>query len=151
LKFSALFCAVAALALVGCSPHPAAAPGAVSDGAGQAPAQRYTYEEHGVFGYTQALSESDRTRGVVSLPMVLVRYDGRRGDMYGFKTQEEDGRWTVMSCREPCGAMKLETYGATHIDTRIMPIEPGSILEAIVQDARNGFLDHGMPGAQQKG
>ena len=152
-KLQALFCAVAALALVGCSPRPAAAPQAVADGADQVPAaaapqasaRRYSYEEHGVFGYAQEVSADDRARGVTSLPMVLVRYDGRRGDMYGFKSTDDGGHAMVLSCREPCAAMKVETYGLTTLDTKIMPIAPDSVLEAIVQDARNGYLDHGIP------
>lgn len=153
LKIQALFCAVVALSFAGCSPRPAepAVDPDYTHPAAQATAKRYSYEEHGVFGYTRELSADDRARGAASLPMLLVRYDGHQGDVYGFKTQNEAGQWTVMSCREPCNAMKLETYGTTNIDTQVMPIARGSVLEAVVQDARNGFLDHGIPGAQQKG
>ncbi len=167
MKFHALFCAVAALSFAGCAPRPATLPVVTSD-AGQAqpqteapppaptpapaatPSKFYSYEENGTFGYEQAQSDDDRAHNVAAQPMVLIRYDGHRGDMYAFK-RVQGTEVTVLSCHEPCTAMKLETYAYGGLTTNVMPIAPGTILDEILQDARNGFLDHGIPGAQQKG
>lgn len=108
------------------------------------PAHEYVYEDHGIFGYRRALSAVDRANGIAAPSLTLVRMKSRQGG-YTFFSQDDAGNQVSMQCNEPCAAMRVGTMAPTGAyREQVIPVDAGTILAAVLHDARLGYLDSGI-------
>lgn len=95
--------------------------------------RNWVWQERGQFGYSRALSKSSQDSGVAAEPLVLFQYQGRQGQTYEFLSMSPP---LILSCTEPCDFMKI--FGGP---PQVVPVPDGSILAALMADARNGWLN----------
>ena len=151
--FQALPCAFAALMFTACTPptpsHDASAPAPIATTAQADPApapapmppkHAWTFHQRGVYGYQLALSANDKAAGIAAQPLTLITYGGKTGSKYAFTQRVEAGSVRMMSCTEPCDNMIVETYGGGTIDQQVLPITDGTVLAAMLADAKAGML-----------
>ena len=60
---------------------------------------RWAWHEGEQFGYRKALSESDRRRGIVTAPLLLVVYQGKQGSTHRFVALNPT---VLMKCSDAC-------------------------------------------------
>ena len=95
----------------------------------------WTWNEKDEFGYQRELSPQDRQRGIAAEPLFIVSYKGKTAGVYVFNTTT----WQILSCREPCEAMVVGSAAGR----QVIPITKGSLLWAIIEDARHGWFTFG--------
>lgn len=93
----------------------------------------WTWHERSEYGYPRELSPNDRAAGLASAPLLLIRRVASSSS-YGFMAPTD--RFT-MECAEPCENMEITGFDGGR---RVMPITRGSVLWAIVEDARHGWI-----------
>lgn len=103
-----------------------------------APMHRYVMTRGGAYGYATALSDEDRAKGRGAVPLMMVTYNGIVNGDYSFTSYSATGNMIVMRCSEPCAYMNVMNYD--HAMPETYPVAPGTVLEAMVLDARGGFL-----------
>lgn len=96
----------------------------------------WVWHEGVQFGYRKALSESDRRRGIVTAPLLLVAYHGKQGSTHRFVAMNPT---VLMKCSDACENMSITSEAGP----QVVPVAPGSVLWSIVQDARNGWFTFG--------
>lgn len=94
------------------------------------PAHHWVWHRGAQFGYSRELSDADRQNGVVTAPLFLVMFQGQRGSTYSFVSMLPQ---QSMTCTEPCAEMTL----VGDLGMQVVPVTEGSILWALVEDARN--------------
>ena len=99
-------------------------------------AHHWTWHEGGEFGYQRALSEQDKQRGIAAAPLFVVGYQGKQSGVYNFATADSQ----LLSCRTPCETIMSLSAAAGR---QVFPVVRGSLLWALVEDARNGWLSAG--------
>ena len=106
------------------------------------PSHNYVYQDGIEYGYQPALTKEDRDAGTLSKPLQMIafnRFDAQ--GIYWFKARSILGGVDTFTCQEPCDVMKITSQGPGDYFRQVsMPIVPGSILAAVMQDARNGYL-----------
>ena len=105
-----------------------------------APVHRYTFHQGFTYGYAREVSATDTAAGLATEPLELVIYGGRAGDTYSFGQMVNTSVSRQMSCREPCENMVVNVSAFGGFQQQVIPVVPGSILAAMVEDARNGML-----------
>lgn len=95
---------------------------------------------NGIYGYQQAISESEREQGQATAPLVMIRYLGVIDGRYTFMELDASGS-VRYSCKAPCDFVDATAYSMGYAGPlQVIPTAPGSILAAVVEDARNGRL-----------
>lgn len=89
------------------------------------------------FGYRRGLSANDQAAGRVTLPMLLVNYRGHHDGHYEFVTSDGGTSETFLSCDNACEY--VTSMGAE--GRRVIPVDAGSLLWDIVDDAKHGELE----------
>jgi hypothetical protein len=105
-----------------------------------APQHRWVMRKGAAFGYAPALSANDINAGLATRALVMVDFNGMVQGDYSFTTYNPiTGNAIIMRCAEPCAFMNVMNYD--HRVPEVFPVTPGSVMEAIVLDARAGLLN----------
>lgn len=106
------------------------------------PSHNYAMEQDGQYGYEAGISDDDVKHGVVSKPLVMYRYRGKIDGAYTVQMGSDGGVTYMVSCAAPCDFVKIRAVldGRT-IKTDTMANAPGSIINAVIEDAMNGQLE----------
>jgi hypothetical protein len=92
------------------------------------------------FGYQTAMSDVDQAAGLATKALVMVDFNGMVQGDYSFTSYDPiTGNAIIMRCAEPCEFMNVMNYN--HRTPETFPVTPGSVMDALVQDARAGFLN----------
>jgi hypothetical protein len=105
----------------------------------------YVFEEDGLFGYGPSLSPEDRAAGRTTSALLMMRYGGHRDGVYEFYKPDAPQGIPTMTCSDPCSVMKVLVFSGGTLNVQYIPVTSDSILGALVEDAKNGFLDHALP------
>jgi hypothetical protein len=105
-----------------------------------APAHRYAFHQGYTYGYAREVSATDTAAGLATVPLELVIYGGKSGQTYSFGQMVNTSVSRQMSCREPCENMVVNESAYGGFQQQVIPVVPGSVLAAMVEDARNGML-----------
>ncbi|GEM_PF-3326300 len=85
--------------------------------------------------YRRSVSKEDRENGIVSNTMLCFYYRGNINNTYTFFLTQ--GQSVIsLTCHEPCNYM--QNNNANGVEA--IPVDKGSVLWGLVQDARNGAL-----------
>lgn len=97
----------------------------------------------GVYGYEPAVSDIDRQNGIMTKPLMMIRFQGVSGTRVRFLGLSQDGSAVpiVFSCDLPCEYVDVSDMTGT---SQTMHAAPGSLIGAVVEDIRNGFLSTGQ-------
>ena len=115
-------------------------PKAAEEPAAAPPSHHWVARRDGAFGYQSALSANDLAAGLASRSLTMITFNGIVQGDYSFTTYNPvTGAAIIMRCSEPCEFMNVMNYD--HRMTETYPVAPGSIMQAIVQDARAGQLN----------
>ncbi len=99
-------------------------------------AHHWIWHEGGEFGYQRELSAHDRQLGIAAAPLFVVGYQGKQSGVYNFATADSQ----LLSCRTPCETIISLSAAAGR---QVFPVSRGSLLWALVEDAKNGWLATG--------
>lgn len=123
------------------APKPAVHPQAAAPPAAPAPRQHHWATMAGnFFGYKSELSANDQQAGIAAKALILVRYRGHHGGQYEFLMTDGGPTATLMTCDDACEFVTALGPGGN----RVLPVEPDSVLGAVVDDMKHGDLD--LPG-----
>lgn len=104
-------------------------------------AANYTMKDGHKYGYEQLLTDADRADGIMSKPMIMAVYLGKKGNDYQVAVIDGKNEYTVMQCENPCKYLKIMAfYGDRHQATEWMKTSPGMIGLLIMDDAIKGHL-----------
>jgi hypothetical protein len=112
---------------------PPAAP--VAPAAPPPPSHNYAMEEDGLYGYQPGISDEERSQGVATKALVMIR---SRGEKNGTYVVEMPGDRAVMrmECKEPCEYVKTKVIvDGQVIKTETVPNADGSLMSAVFEDA----------------
>lgn len=104
------------------------------------PSHYYVWKQGDQYGYQRELSEDARKRGIATEPLFVIRPQESRDGQHAFFSVD-GGVTTIFKCTEPCEV--VETAGT--LGPSVLPAPQGSLLWAVVEDARNGELGHRPP------
>ena len=104
------------------------------------PSHNYVWSGAGRFGYQRELSDDDRRHGNATAPLFVIFYQGYRYGGYDFASVD-GGVTTLFRCTEPCDV--VEASGT--LGPRVIPAPRGSLLWAVIEDARHGDLGGTRP------
>lgn len=105
-----------------------------------APRHNWVTRRGSSFGYQTAMSEADQAAGLATKALVMVDFNGLVQGDYSFTSYDPiTGNAIIMRCAEPCEFMNVMNYN--HRAPETFPVTPGSLMSALVQDARAGFLN----------
>lgn len=117
----------------------AASPATAQSTATPAVTHHWVMRQGRAFGYQSALSDNDVAAGLATKALVMVEYNGVVNGDYSFSsTNPVTGNLVVMRCAEPCAFMRVMNYD--HRAPETFPVTSGSVMAALVEDAREGYL-----------
>lgn len=105
------------------------------------PKHRYSHKEGFEYSYEKALSEADKTAGAVATPMITIEFLGHRDGRFQVQGRENAVTSFVFECSRVCEVATLHQFVGEQVmgKTQIRSA-PGSVVEAIFQDAAAGKL-----------
>lgn len=119
------------------------------------PAHHYQIREGMDFGYSEAISEQAQKSGQVAAKVTMFRYAGQRDGRHQVHTS--DGTtFTAIECATPCEVLKImsfidQPYLRHTVHVERYRNEPGSVANAVLDDALNGRLNqYGMERGKQR-
>ena len=86
------------------------------------------------YGYRRDLSASDLTNGIATKPMALVDYRGKPNGRFEFLLTDGGATGELLTCGDEACTF-VTSMGPR--GQRVLPVEAGSIIWAMVDDARN--------------
>lgn len=106
----------------------------------------YKMEGGGEYGYLKEISADDRNRGVATSTLVMARYKGIHGGVYTIDLYPSAGSINRLECKNPCNYVKVKLIlDGELLDSATIPVTEGSMIAAVLDDARNGRLNVYLP------
>lgn len=105
----------------------------------------YSMVDDGTYGYEGALSEDDIHNGIAIKPLIMMHYLGHTNGTYTILILGSDLNNQILlnrvSCKLPCTYAKSEIVsGNLVLNTQMLPVNPKSIIGAMLEDAVSGKL-----------
>lgn len=134
-------CSVLILLLAACGSGESSAPKATSAPAIPAkPAHYYVLKDGAEYGYEQAISSDDKSKGQSASKVLMFKYLGERSGELQFHARDGDIH-SVIQCERPCEFVKQMVFVNERIVRKEhMRANEGSIIWALIQDAMTGQL-----------
>jgi hypothetical protein len=105
------------------------------------PSHNYALEEDGEYGYQPGISEDEKSQGVATKALVMIRYRGEKNGTYVIEMPGDAGAVMRMECKEPCQYVKTKIMvGGEVLKTETVPNTSGSLMSAVFEDALDGQL-----------
>jgi hypothetical protein len=105
------------------------------------PTHNYALEEDGEYGYPPAISDDERSQGITTKPLVMVRYRGEKDGTYVLEETDDSGAVFRMECEGLCKYVKTKVIvDGQVIKTATVPNAPESLMHAVFEDAMDGQL-----------
>lgn len=105
------------------------------------PEHRYVMRKGDEYGYEPGLSQDDISKGTKAAALIMVRLI--QADHGSYRLISTDGNvQTMIACEEPCEFMTVSMIlpGIAN-KSQTLRADPDTIGGAMLQDARNGFLE----------
>lgn len=102
----------------------------------------YEYVDNGLYGYEEALSDTDEKAGVATKPLRMFRYIGFVNGRYIVEAIENNVTASRASCEPPCQFAKIlvvNTFGGS--SSQVIRLAPNSIIASVLLDAMSGQLE----------
>ncbi|RQZ40050.1 hypothetical protein DIE17_33165 [Burkholderia sp. Bp9099] len=98
-------------------------------------------EEDGLYGYQPGISDEERSQGVATKALVMIRYRGEKNGTYVVEMPSDAGAVMRMECKVPCEYVKTKVIvGGQVLKTETVPNAAGSLMSAVFEDALGGQL-----------
>lgn len=98
-------------------------------------------EEEGLYGYQPGISDEERSQGVATKALVMIRYRGEKNGTYVVEMPVDSGALMRMECKQPCEYVKTKVIVAGQvIKAETVPNTVGSLMSAVFEDALGGQL-----------
>lgn len=96
----------------------------------------------GLYGYERAVSEDEAQQGILSVPLVMILYDGIIDGKYTFDVQGANKfNFSRVSCASPCIFFDQNTIvNGVVVNKETLRAIPGTIAAEIIEDVQNGYL-----------
>lgn len=104
------------------------------------PTHYYAMQTGDEYGYEAAVSEEQRQAGLVTSPLVMVRYAGEKQGKYQIFLTDHSVK-TVFDCEKPCEFVRVRTF-VNEEETAVEQMRrvKGSIAYYAMEDAMHGQL-----------
>ncbi|MFL9922612.1 hypothetical protein PQR75_46880 [Paraburkholderia fungorum] len=94
-----------------------------------------------MYGYQPGISDEERSQGVATKALVMIRYRGEKSGAYVVEMPGDAGAVMRMECKVPCQYVKTKIMlGGEVLKTETMPNTSGSLMSAVFEDAIGGQL-----------
>lgn len=105
---------------------------------------QYVLRDGMEYGYEVAISNDEKSGRPAPKIVAMYRYLGRKGDIYQTMLRNGEIR-IVFECTKPCDAGTLHTFeGTQYVSNEVLRLEPDTLLNAVMSDAMNGYLEQSV-------
>lgn len=105
------------------------------------PTHNYVMTENGEYGYQPLVSDDERSKGVVTKALIMVKYRGQHDGVYTAEVTSDEGAIYRIECKDPCEFVKTKVIaGGEVLKSETIPNTPGSMVSVILEDALAGNL-----------
>jgi hypothetical protein len=105
------------------------------------PSHNYAMEEDGLYGYQPDISDEEKSQGVATKALVMIRYRGEKNGTYVIEMPNDSGAVMRLECKDPCQYVKTKIMlGGEVLKTETVPNTSGSLMSAVFEDALGGQL-----------